>query len=455
MKTQVQTTLLTIGLLLSFTAANAQFDLNKLKDKVKGKVETRVSDKVLTKRDQVKAEQTAKIKDRIPKPDEVIGNIGKYDYKKKYKPSAAALAEDPKAADKTVPPKYNKSIGEIHAAYEHLDPVAFPYQPYYKYKDFYVMHDEAGEKKMYENFMLTVLNLAIQPAGQPNYIPYTAIQNAAGEKVMVTNDEFFRNAWTALYVADPTSALAFHNYVNVVMFENRGFEILYQYKFSDAQKGVVDAKTGALLFAPSESIYTSAQDDRKAIALNLARTVMPMDYLRYYVNGLYDQYNAEANPTLKFVLSYKIDGIMENIFTKHKDYNSANAENRKILGFHSIIKDQRFEVEQSVRADFAPTVEMPKGVSIDGATSAKVNALAKEMHGENFVKTIFLGNKWKEFKENKYPYRVMHLSIPVAVITKKSNKYFINYYDVAKSPHGGDWNMMVQMGAGTKPVNYK
>ena len=84
-----------------------------------------------------------------------------------------------------------------------------------------------------------------------------------------------------------------------------------------------------------------------------------------------------------------------------------------------------------------------------------MNSLAKERLGDEYVKTIFLGNKWSEFKENKYPYRVMHLSIPVAIIVKRGDKYLINYYDIAKSPHGGDWNMMVKMGAGFQPVNYK
>jgi hypothetical protein len=146
---------------------------------------------------------------------------------------------------------------------------------------------------------------------------------------------------------------------------------------------------------------------------------------------------------------------MVNVFTQHKDYNSSDVANRKIEASYSAIEDQRFDIDENARALSAPTVEMPKGVQIDGATSQKVNSLAKERLGDEYVKTIFLDNKWAEFKEDKYPYRVMHLSLPVAIVVKRNNKYLINYYDITKSPNGGNWNMMVKMGSGFQPVNYK
>lgn len=457
MKTTIKTTLLTIAMMLTFGTVQAQIDLNKIGDKVKGKVETKISNKILTKKDEIKTENINKAKEAIPKPDlaKPLGKGGAYNYKKKYKPSVKALAADPKASDQTVEAKYNKSVAEIHAAYEQFDPEAFPYQPYYKYKELWYLHDEESEKFRNEQFTLAVVNISKQPSGVEYIFPYTAVESPTGEKVVVTNDEFFRNAWTALYIADPQSALAFHKYVQVVMFENRKFEIKYAYKLSDKQKGIVDAKTGTLLFAPSEDLYVHAQELRKEQALTLARTAMPIDYLRYYVTELFVQYETETNPIVKYIVCFKIDGIMENIFRKHKDYKSSDVVNRKIEASYTVLKDQIFDVETNVRAHFAPTVEMPKGVKIDAATAAKVNSLAKERLGDEYVKTIFLGNKWSEFKENKYPYRVMHLSIPVAIIVKRGDKYLINYYDIAKSPHGGDWNMMVKMGAGFQPVNYK
>ena len=433
-------------MMLSTVSANAQIDLNKLGKKAKEKVEN--------KKEQGKIE---KEEEQIAKPNgaEQDNKGGENNSKKENKPSAEALAADPKASDKTVESGYTKSISEIHAAYEQLDPELFPYQPYYKYKDFYYLHDEKSEEIRTGQYAEILMGIAKLPAGDFYYMPYTAIKTLSGDEVLVTYDEFFRNAWTALFIADPQSSWAFHKYVNVLMFENRSFEIKYTYKMSDAQKGIVNAETGALLFAPSEAAYTDVQDSRKQLALSLARTVVTMDYLQYYLNELFGQYKSETNPLLKYILYYKIDAIMGNVFTKHKDYNSSDVANRKIEASYSAIEDQRFDIDENARAHSAPTVEMPKGVQIDGATSQKVNSLAKERLGDEYVKTIFLDNKWAEFQENQYPYRVMHLGLPVAIIVKRNNKYLINYYDITKSPNGGNWNMMVKMGSSFQPVNYK
>lgn len=369
-------------------------------------------------------------------------------------PSSKALAADPKASDQTVESGYTKSISEIHAAYEQLDPEFFPYQPYYKYKEFYYLHDEEVEKIRNGQYAEILMGIAKLDAGDFYYMPYAPIQTPAGDEVLVTYDEFFRNAWTALFIADPQSSWAFHKYVTVLMFENRTFEIKYTYKMSDAQKGIVNAATGALLFAPSEAVYTHTQDSRKQLALSLARTVVTIDYLQYYLNSVFGQFESETNPLLKYILFWKIDAIMKNVFIKHKDYNAADVANRKIEASYSVIEEQRFDIDANARAHSAPTVEMPNGVQIDGATSAKVNTLARERLGDEYVKTIFLDNKWAEFQENKYPYRVMHLSLPVAIIVKKGDKYLMNYYDITKSPNGGNWNMMVKMGASFQPVNY-
>jgi hypothetical protein len=470
---------------LGFVDTNAQINLNKLGKQIKGSAEQQVEQKIKekaaretrealdngekkldqdvsnaasdgtsnNKKEQVKTENE---EEQIAKPNraEQDNKGGENNSKKENKPSAKALAADPKASDQTVESGYTKSISEIHAAYEQLDPELFPYQPYYKYKEFYYLHDEEAEKIHTGQFAEIVMGIAKLPSGAFYYMPYTAIKTPAGDEVLVTYDEFFRNAWTALFIADPQSAWAFHKYVNVLMFENRTFEIKYTYKMSDAQKGIVDAKSGALLFAPSEAAYTEVQDSRKQLALSLARTVVTMNYLQYYLNGLFEQYKSETNPLLKYILYYKINAIMGNVFTKHKDYNSSDVANRKIEASYSAIEDQRFDNDENARAHSAPTVEMPKGVQIDGATSAKVNSLARERLGDEYVKTIFLDNKWAEFQENKYPYRVMHLSLAVAIIVKRNNKYLINYYDITKSPNGGNWNMMVKMGSSFQPVKY-
>lgn len=436
--------LLFLSLLIMFTCGvDAQLNLNRLGKKVKEQVEN--------KKEEVRTETEV---ERVAGPSNMTqegDEGGEYSYKKKYKPSAKALAADPKTADQTVEAMYTKSISEIHAAYEQFDSELFPYKPYYNYRQFYYLHDEKEEEARSEQYTSIVMNIAKLPAGAFYYMPYTPIQSPDGE-VLVTYDEFFRNAWTALFIADPLSPWAFHKYVNVLMFENRMFEIKYTYKMSDAEKGIVNAETGALLFAPSEAAYTHVQDSRKLLALSLARNEVTIDYLSYYLNELFKQCNAETNPVLKYILYWKIDAIMVNVFRQHKEYDASDVATRKVEASYSALESQRFDIETDARMHSAETVEMPKSVQVDGTTSSKVNAMAQTQFRDEFVKTVFLGNNWTEFKEDKYPYRVMHLSLPVAVVVKRGGKYLINYYDVTRSPSGGDWHMMVQMGSSFMPV---
>ena len=445
MKSPFKTSLLTICLMLSFVAVNSQIDLKKLGKKAKEKVET--------KKEPVKKE---KEEESIAKPDLVNqDNKGAEDNSKnKYKPSAAALAADPKASDQTVESGYTKSISEIHAAYEQLDPEVFTYQPYYVYKELYYLHDKADENFREREFNAIIAKLANQYPGDSYNMNYVSINTPDGN-LLVTMDEFFRNAWTALFVADPMSSEAFDKFTKALMFGNQMFEAKIKYQMDNPGKGIVNEKKGELLIAPSRSTYEHRQDRREEAGLILARSVVSIDFLRTYLKDLLKQANTETDAVTKYKLYWQIDPVMNEIFRKHKDYNASDVGNRQIEASFSAIDSERFDIEANARLSNAKSVEMPKGVQIDSETSSKVNAMAKEMLGAEYVKTIFLDNKWAEFQENEYPYRVMHLSIPVAVIVKRGDKYLINYYDITKSPHGGNWNMMVKMGASFQPVNYK
>ena len=49
------------------------------------------------------------------------------------------------------------------------------------------------------------------------------------------------------------------------------------------------------------------------------------------------------------------------------------------------------------------------------------------------MKTIYLGNQWKTFKSQKYPYPITHYAIPAAVICKKGDKYVMQQMDLQKT----------------------
>ena len=444
-------------MMLSSVSANAQIDLNKFGKKAKETVERNKNqdktEKEEVKNEQVKIENEEEI---VAKPDaaEQDNKGGENTNKKKYTPSAKALAADPKANDETVEPGFTKSISEIHAAYEQLDPDAFTYQPYYEYKEFYYLHDKADENFRVREFHSIVAKLATLSPGGYYLMTYFRIETPDGD-LLVTSDEFFRNAWTALFVADPMSSEAFDKFTKALMFGNQMFESKIYYEMDDPDKGIVHEKKGELLIAPSRNVYQNRQDSREEAALSLARTVVSMDFVRTYLKELIKQFNTENDAVKKYELYWQIDAVVKEIFRKHKDYNASDVANRQIEASYSAIDSQSLDIEANARLSNAKPVEMPKGVQIDGATSSKVNSLAKDRLGAEFVKAIFLSNKWSEFKEDQYPYRVMHLSLPVAIIVKRGDKYLMNNYDITKSPNGGEWNMMVKMGSSFQPVNYK
>ena len=453
MKKTIVLSLSVAFMMLSFVSVNAQIDLNKLGKKAKEKVEN--------KKEQVKTEKveapakTEKEEVKVAKPDAAEqDNKGGDNNKKKNTPSTEALAADPKASDQTVEVGFTKSISEIHAAYEQLDPNVFTYQPYYNYKEFYYLNDKANENFRVREFNSIVAKLATLSPGGSYIMTYFRIKTPDGN-LLVTSDEFFRNAWTALFVADPMSSEAFDKFTKALMFDNQMFESKLRYEMDDPDQGIVYEKTGELLIAPSRNDYENRQDSREEVALSLARSVVSMDYVRTYLKDLFKQFNTETDALKKYKLYWQIDAVMLDIFRKHKGHNDSDVANRQIEASYSAMESQRMDIESDARLSNAKSVEMPKGVQIDGATSTKVNGMAKEMLGTEYVKTIFLSNKWSEFKEDKYPYRVMHLSLPVAIIVKRGDKYLMNYYDVTKSPNGGAWNMMVKMGSSFQPVNYK
>ena len=141
-------------------AGSAQFGkfLNKAKQAAK-KVErahersqgaTTTQETVLQTAPQKAETETAKSgePDMIPIDPEAYNGAKVPNYRKIYEPSAEAVAADPNAKNTTVDKGYTKSIGQIHAFYEHLDTKRFPYQPYYAWPEFYRMDTKENNEHL-------------------------------------------------------------------------------------------------------------------------------------------------------------------------------------------------------------------------------------------------------------------------------------------------------------------
>ncbi len=102
-------------------------------------------------------------------------------------------------------------------------------------------------------------------------------------------------------------------------------------------------------------------------------------------------------------------------------------------------------------------VDVPAGVSVSADIKSNGDAAAKkwaQAANLEYVKTIYLGNKWQAFKSQKFPYPITHYSIPAAVICKKGDKYVMQKMDLQKTVKG-QYGMNVGLGAKLTPVNYK
>jgi hypothetical protein len=108
----------------------------------------------------------------------------------------------------------------------------------------------------------------------------------------------------------------------------------------------------------------------------------------------------------------------------------------------------------------AKPVEMPKTYDMGADLAQKALAKAKTQFSFNVDKVVFTSNQWNEFKEQKYPYRVMHRSIDVALLTKVGDKWMIRYYYLkqASNQNGGwtdNYGFEIRINDDPKPVNYK
>lgn len=67
------------------------------------------------------------------------------------------------------------------------------------------------------------------------------------------------------------------------------------------------------------------------------------------------------------------------------------------------------------------------------------------------VKVIFMGNKWKTFKDHNWPYRVMGSALPCALITQVNGKHYLYDCTSQKNKKGTSY-IMIDNGADKQPV---
>ena len=165
----IHVTLILLCALLTAVPAQAQLNLNTLKNKARNAVKQEVSkqkqqaagtainavegnDKVNPSDSNAKAAGQKQAQQPQARPEAQPQQPAEpQPQAEKLKPSAAAIAADPGASDNSIQSGYSKPTSEIRAVFENLDPSLFIYRPYYAGDNKYFYYVSEDSKKYLDN----------------------------------------------------------------------------------------------------------------------------------------------------------------------------------------------------------------------------------------------------------------------------------------------------------------
>lgn len=475
------------------TPANAQFGniLNKAKKAVKEKVEKKVEQKVEQTKNAGKEKAEKEAKKAAGKSLEKVGektglpvpevssseSDGSGDgsslytlYKKDYKPSKEAIAAFPECQSKEVLKGCTRSVSQIYGAYEHLDPKYFPLQPYYKYPMIYGL--KKGIKGLTDSSMARdYFSSAIGAGTSDNitFLPfiydeklYPELLTPTGEKMGVYADEPFRCAYAASFFADPNSEFGVDKLAQLVTYRSLQIDYLDTEKADDDGHGILDAKLGLVLPAPN---FKHLRFERELAMIQMACSDVNIDLIadgviKYFEKVIENDASCQQDPSLR--TQYMLMGLnlYEKILTIHDDWrdkqnSDPKARRATMLYTRFNQTDEWRDIRWAARAANIPAVSMPKGVSVPADVKAKGDAAGRVLaqhRRDEFVKVVYLENKWHAFKQHDWPYKVTHYVIAADLITKSNGKTVLTHCALQKSVDGQKYVMVVGNDSEKHPV---
>ena len=159
-----------------------------------------------------------------------------------FEASAESKTVDPQATNYEKEEGFTQNYAQIHGFYEHLSTYYFPYQPYYKHPLFYWMHEEKNDRKIWADFTTWTRSVFTAKPGKPHKFKYYSAEQPDGTKAYVPFDERFRHAWTALYLADPSSIAAFGYYAMTMLPQEKLLMDNYEYPMEDRKQGIINSR---------------------------------------------------------------------------------------------------------------------------------------------------------------------------------------------------------------------
>lgn len=381
-------------------------------------------------------------------------------YEKNLKPSAEAVAADPKASVTTVEQGYTKSPAQMRGVWEKLSPELFPYQPYYD-KDNIAYYDaDATAAVLVYAKICKVLENADRTMRLGGFLA-EFVEYKDGTKVPIV--ELLLNPYFAEFFADPQGYVPYNHFVRAsIVARAMPTQVKLDTK-DDGYKYTITMGDGTTISLFEKEVpRTGRWHTVKGRAEAMAMSVTPIEIIGGAINNAinrYKKFEAEGNAKQMIITSRELQLMMKHL-QGHDDYEQRKKDYEPLLRAFEPINDSYRSLLQSNYDASAPSVAMPKGVSVSAALQNTANAEGKKQWGANFVKAIFLTSKWTEFKNPKYPYQVMHRSMDVDFITKEGDNYFINHWVLKEGVSGGKgtgtYSIMARMKQPTREkVDYK
>jgi len=350
---------------------------------------------------------------------------------KKLEPSAEAKANDPKAGDPTVIEGYSKSIGEIHAFYEQLDPEVYM-TPYWKYKDFYV--DEGN--KEHDNNLFYIEYKSHEVMNLRDAYSYMKIVHPITKKEgNVPLHALVINAYFALFAADPDSYTAYQQFLRAsALYEGARIGGLDPKKTN----GGIDDNEGMLITNSDWlDIWRNEHSRLDKLVDNL-----DFDVLIQIGDGLIGAVDHYLK-IKKYPDAVKFTRILGRL-SENLEYHPKKTETADYKRVQATYK----KYEEMSRLEWVdkcmPAIVLPKTYPMPEkiVTAALTDAREQFKGVFEIEKLVFLSTEWRTFTNPKHPYNVTHRSLLVGFISKEDDRYVIRRYNLQQPGDGTSWRAM-------------
>lgn len=381
-------------------------------------------------------------------------------YAKNLKPSAEAVAADPKASVTTVEQNYTKSPAQMRGVWEKLSPELFPYQPYYAQENI-AYYDTDGKTPVVVYYKICDVLENADRTMRLGGVLSEFVEYKDGTNVPIV--ELLLNPYFAEFFADSQGYVPYNHFVRASIVASAMPTKIKLNTKDDGYKYTITMGDGSTVsLFEKEEPRTGRWHKVKGRAEAMAMSVTPIEIIGGAINNAinrYKKHKADGNTKQIIITSREIQLMMKHL-QGHDNYEQRKKDFEPLIRAYEPIQDSYRSLLQSNYDASAPAVAMPKGVSVSAALQNTANAEGKKQWGDKFVKAIFTTSKWTEFKNPKYPYQVMHRSMDVDFITKDGDNYFVNHWVLKEGVSGGKgtgtYSIMARMKQPTREkVDYK